>query len=192
MRTLDPLTAVLVMAIGVALIVLARWASRQRGSPADTWIALRIGDALFTEMLGAFLVAYAIGDLFTTDDEPGGPRRVGFGRFGGRFGGSGSALPLPFMLGLVAAAFAAILRIDFGALVMRSRPAANAADYVGMRVRVIAHIPAGGVGEVAMPDGRGNMTSVIATADTDLMVGTMVQVTGLRERQLVVARVDSA
>jgi len=192
MRTLDPLTAVLVIAIGVALIVLARWASRHRGSRADTWIALRIGDALFTEMLGAFLVAYAIGDLFTTDDEPGGPRRVGFGRFGGRFGGSGSALPLPFMLGVVAAAVAAVLRIDLGGFLLRSRPAANAADYVGMRARVIAHIPAGGVGEIAMPDGRGNVTSVVATAETDLMVGTAVQVTGLRGRHLVVARADSS
>jgi hypothetical protein len=189
MRTLDPPTAVLAMVVGVALIVLARWASRKRGSRADSWIALRVGDVLFTEMLGAFLVGFAIGDLFGSDDEPGQPRRVGFGRFGGRFGGAGG-LPLPFMIGVAAAAVAAIARIDFSALLMRSRPAADPNDYVGMQVRVIAHIPAGGVGEVAMPDGRGNMTSVIATADTDVMVGTMVQVTGLRDRQLVVARVD--
>ncbi|MGH2492033.1 MAG: hypothetical protein ACRDF9_11030 [Candidatus Limnocylindria bacterium] len=190
MRTLDPIVALLAIPIGVGLIVLARWASRKRGSRADSWIALRIGDVLFTEMLGAFLVAFAIGDLFGSDDEPGQPRRVGFGRFGGRFGGAGSALPLPFMLGLVAAAVAAFARIDFGALLLRSRPAANAADYVGMRARVIAHIPAGGVGEIAMPDGRGNVTSVVATADTDLMVGTQVQVTGLRGRNLVVGRAD--
>ena len=95
--------AALAIPVGIALIVLARWASRHRGSRADTWLALRVGDVLFTEMLGAFLVAFAIGDIFATDDEPGAPRRVGFGRFGGRFGGSGSALPLPFMLGLFAA-----------------------------------------------------------------------------------------
>ncbi len=168
MRTLDPLTAVLAIPIGIALVVLARWASRQRGSRADTWLALRVGDVLFTEMLGAFLVAFAIGDLFASDDEPGAPRRVGFGRFGGRFGGAGSALPLPFMLGLVAAAD------------------------VGIRARVIAHIPAGGVGEIAMPDGRGNVTSVVATADTDLTVGTAVRVTGIRGRNLVVAQTDSS
>jgi len=192
MRTLDPLTAVLAMAIGIALIVLARWASRQRGSRADTWLALRVGDVLFTEMLGAFLVAFAIGDLFASDDEPGAPRRVGFGRFGGRFGGAGSALPLPFMLGLVAAAVVALARIDFGGLLLRGRAAPNESDYVGIRARVIAHIPAGGVGEIAMPDGRGNVTSVIATADTDLMVGTAVRVTGIRGRNLVVARPDSS
>jgi len=190
MRTLDPIVAALAIPVGIALIVLARWASRERGSRADSWLALRVGDVLFTEMLGAFLVGFAIGDLFGSDDEPGQPRRVGFGRFGGRFGGAGG-LPLPLMIGVAAAAVAAIARIDFGALLMRSRPAANAADYVGMRVRVIAHIPAGGVGEVAMPDGRGNMTSVIATAETDVLVGTWVQVTGLRDRRLVVARVDS-
>jgi membrane protein implicated in regulation of membrane protease activity len=190
MRSLDPVLAALTIPIGIALIVLARWASRHRGSPADTWIALRVGDVLFTEMLGAFLVGFAIGDLFATDDEPGGPRRVGFGRFGGRFGGAG-ALPLPFMLGVAAAAVAALARIDFGGLMLRSRPAAQASDYIGIRARVIAHIPAGGVGEIAMPDGRGNVTSVIATADSDITVGVPVSVTGIRGRTLVVARVDS-
>lgn len=192
MRSLDPLIAALAIPIGIALIVLARWASRQRGSRADTWIALRVGDVLFTEMLGAFLVAFAIGDLFATDDEPGAPRRVGFGRFGGRFGGAGSALPLPFMLGLVAAAVAAVARIDFSGLLLRSRPAASESDYVGIKARVIAHIPAGGVGEIAMPDARGNVTAVVATADTDITVGTAVGVTGIRGRHLVVARTDSS
>ena len=188
MRSLDPLLATLAIPFGIALIILARWASRHRGSRADTWIALRVGDVLFTEMLGAFIVAFAIGDIFATDDEPGRPRRVGFGRFGGRFGGSGSALPLPFMLGLVAAAVAAFMRIDFGAFFLRSRPAAKESDYVGIQGRVIAHIPAGGVGEISMPDARGDITSVIATADTDLTVGTEVRVIGIRGRQLVVAR----
>ena len=192
MRSLDPVLAALAIPVGIALIVLARWASRHRGSTADTWIALRVGDVLFTEMLGAFLVGFAIGDLFATDDEPGGPRRVGFGRFGGRFGGAGSALPLPFMIGVAAAAVAALARIDFGALMLRSKPAAQASDYIGIRARVIAHIPAGGVGEIAMPDGRGDVTSVIATADNDLMVGTAVHVTGIRGRTLVVAPSSSS
>jgi len=189
MRSLDPLLAALAIPVGIALIVLARWASRHRGSRADTWLALRVGDVLFTEMLGAFLVAFAIGDIFATDDEPGAPRRVGFGRFGGRFGGAG-ALPLPLMLGIFAAGVAAVARIDFGAFFLRSQPAANESEYIGMRARVIAHIPAGGVGEITMPDARGNVTSVIATADSDLMVGTTVSVTGIRGRQLVVAKAD--
>lgn len=191
MRTLDPLLAALAIPVGIALIVLARWASRHRGSRADTWLALRVGDVLFTEMLGAFLVAFAIGDIFATDDEPGAPRRVGFGRFGGRFGGAG-ALPLPFMLGLFAAVVVAVGRIDFGALMLRSRPAAKESDYIGLKARVIAHIPAGGVGEITMPDGRGNITSVIATADTDLTVGIPVTVTGIRGRTLVVVRTDTS
>ena len=187
MRTLDPLVAGLAIPIGIALIIVARLASRQRGSHADTWIALRVGDVLFTEMLGAFLVGYAIADLFASDDEPGAPRRVGFGRFGGRFGGAGSALPLPFMVGVFAAVVAALARIDFGAFFLRSRPAAQESEYVGIRARVIAHIPAGGVGEIAMPDARGNVTSVIATADVDVTVGTAVSVIGIRGRQLVVS-----
>ena len=186
MRSLDPVLAVLAIPVGIALIVLARWASRHRGSTADTWLAMRVGDVLFTEMLGAFLIAFAIGDIFATDDEAGQPRRVGFGRFGGRFGGAG-ALPLPLMLGIFAAAVAAALRIDFGALFLRGRPAAKESDYVGIEGRVIAHIPAGGVGEISMPDARGNITSVIATADTELAVGTDIRVTGIRGRYLVVA-----
>jgi membrane protein implicated in regulation of membrane protease activity len=187
-RTLDPVVAMLAIPIGIALIVLARWASRHRGSTADTWLAMRVGDVLFTEMLGAFLVGFAIGDIFATDDEPGQPRRVGFGRFGGRFGGSGSALPLPLMLGIFAAAVAAVLRIDFGGVLLRGRPAAKESDYIGIEGRVIANIPAGGVGEISMPDARGNITSVIATAETDLAVGTQVHVTGIRGRLLIVAR----
>ena len=186
MRSLDPLIAAIAIPVGIALIVIARWASRERGSRADTWIALRVGDVLFTEMLGAFLVGFAIGDIFATDDEPGAPRRVGFGRFGGRFGGAGSALPLPLMLGIFAAGVAAVARIDFGAFFLRSRPAAQESEYIGIRARVISHIPAGGVGEIAMPDARGNVTSVIATADVDLTVGTAVSVIGIRGRQLVV------
>ena len=191
MRTLDPLIAATLIPVGIALIVLARRASRQRGSRADTWLALRVGDVLFTEMLGAFLIGFAIGDIFATDDAPGAPRRVGFGRFGGRFGGAGSALPLPVMIGIFAAAVAAVPRIDFGAFFLRSRPAANESDYIGARTRVIVHIPAGGVGEIAMPDARGNVTSVVATADTDLTVGTAVRVTGIRGRHLVVGPADS-
>jgi len=187
MRTLDPVIAAIAILVGIALIVLARWASRERGSHADTWLALRVGDVLFTEMLGAFLVGFAIGDLFASDDEPGTPRRVGFGRLGGRFGGAGSALPLPFMIGIFAAAVAAVARIDFGAFFLRSRPAASESEYVGIVGRVIAHIPAGGVGEIAIPDARGNVTSVVATADADLTVGTTVRVTGIRGRHLVVA-----
>jgi membrane protein implicated in regulation of membrane protease activity len=192
MRTLDPVIAALAIPLGIALIVLARRASRQRGSRADTWVALRVGDVLFTEMLGAFLIGFAIGDIFATDDAPGAPRRVGFGRFGGRFGGAGSALPLPVMIGIFAAAVAAVARIDFGAFFLRSRPAANESEYIGTRARVIVHIPAGGVGEIAMPDARGNVTSVIATADTDLTVGTAVSVTAIRGRHLVVGPADTS
>ena len=192
MRTLDPILDSTLIPVGIALIVLARWASRQRGSHADTWLALRVGDVLFTEMLGAFLVGFAIGDIFATDDAAGAPPRVGFGRFGGRFGGAGSALPLPVMIGIFAAAVAAVARIDFGAFFMRSRPAAKESEYVGTRARVIVHIPAGGVGEIAMPDARGNVTAVVATADTDLTVGTAVSVTAIRGRHLVVDRADGS
>jgi membrane protein implicated in regulation of membrane protease activity len=96
------------------------------------------------------------------------------------------------MLGLFAAVVAALARIDLGGLLLRSRPAANESDYVGLGARVIAHIPAGGFGEIAMPDASGNVTSVVATADADLTVGTAVRVSGIRGGKLVVARPDSS
>jgi membrane protein implicated in regulation of membrane protease activity len=92
------------------------------------------------------------------------------------------------MLGFFAAGVAAVARIDFGAFFLRSRPAASESEYIGMAARVLVHIPAGGVGEITMPDARGNVTSVVATADTDLTVGSAVVVTGIRGRYLVVTR----
>src|SRR5687767_11244813 len=95
----DPKIALAVV-LGVALIVLARLASRTRGSVPDKWIALRVGDVLFTEIAGAFLLGYGLGGLVARPEagNPTGPM-IG-GRFG-RFSGS-----VPVMVGVVAVAVA--------------------------------------------------------------------------------------
>src|SRR5437870_13483046 len=94
------------IAIGVLLIVLARWASQVRGSKRDLWVALRIGDVLLTEILGAFLVGYGLGGLVAPPDAiaaAGPPGRLGPP---GRFGGFTAILPAT--LGVVGPAVAGL------------------------------------------------------------------------------------
>lgn len=152
-------------------------------------MALRIGDVLFTEVLGAFLIGFAIGSLIAPQlDRAGAPgppgRAIGPGP---RFGLGGDRLPVT--LGVIAAAITALIRIDLGALLLPSRSAPNAlSNYIGAHARVIAHIPAGGYGEIAVRDGIGNVMSVAATADTELVVGSEVRVVGAKGLNLIVSR----
>jgi membrane-bound ClpP family serine protease len=181
----------LVIVLGIALIVLARWAARRPRTRWESLVALRIGDVLFTEVLGAFLIGFAIGALIAPQldggGRPGPPGRPGpGGRFGGAFGGD----RLPFILGLVAAAITAFVRINWTDHLLRGPAIHNAlSTYIGWDARVVAPIRAGGFGEIALPDGSGNVMAVAATADTDIALGTHVRVTGTKDLNLVVARI---
>jgi|GEM_PF-2451390 len=184
-----PIYAVLV-ALGVGLVVLARWAARRKGTRWEALVALRIGDVLFTEMLGAFLVGYGIGSLVAPqlDYGPGPPGpsgRVVIGP-GGFDPFRGSRLPM--ILGVVLAAIAAILRIDWTDHLLRGPSKGNAlSTYIGWDAKVVSPIRAGEFGEIALPDGSGNVMAVSATADSDIALGTRVRVTGTRDLNLVVA-----
>ncbi len=178
------------IAIGLLLIVLARWASRVRGSRRDLWVALRIGDVLLTEILGAFLLGYGLGGLIAQPDAvaASGPP----GRFGpvGRFGGLTANLPVT--LGVVGAVVAVLTRLDLSGLALRgSTPRNGLSMYVGWDARVIAPISAGGFGQIAMHDGMGYPLSAVATAETDIAQGTPVRVIGTKGLNLLVAPVTS-
>ena len=178
------------IAIGVLLIALARWASRVRGSRRDLWVALRIGDVLLTEILGAFLLGYGLGGLIAQPDAvaASGPP----GRFGpvGRFGGLTANLPVT--LGIVGAAVAVLTRLDLSGLALRgSTPRNGLSMYVGWDARVISPISAGGFGQIAMRDGMGYPLSAVATAETDIAQGTPVRVIGTKGLNLLVAPVTS-
>ena len=178
------------IAIGVLLIALARWASRVRGSRRDLWVALRVGDVLLTEILGAFLLGYGLGGLIAQPDAvaASGPP----GRFGpvGRFGGLTANLPVT--LGVVGAAVAVLTRLDLSGLALRgSTPRNGLSMYVGWDARVIAPISAGGFGQIAMHDGMGYPLSAVATAETDIAQGTPVRVIGTKGLNLLVAPVTS-
>ena len=95
---------------------------------------------------------------------------------------------MPLILGLVAAAIAAIVRIDWTDHLLRGSPARNTlSTYIGWDARVVAPIRAGEYGEIALPDGTGTVVAIAATADTDIAPGTPVRVTGTKDLNLVVA-----
>jgi membrane-bound ClpP family serine protease len=181
-----------VIVLGIGLIVLARWAARRPGTRWDSLVALRIGDVLFTEMFGAFLVGFAIGALVAPQLDTGGPPGPPGRPSGARFGGAFSGNRLPFILGLVLAGIAAVVRIDWTDHLLRGPAAHNTlSTYIGWDARVVAPIRAGEYGEIALPDGTGNMMAVVATADTDIAPGTTVRVTGTKDLNLVVAPISS-
>ena len=187
------LTAFGALVAGIILIVLARWAARRRGTRWESLVALRFGDVLFTEVVGAFLVGYAIGSLVATPQSgrggPPPPPGVRFGRPSLGFG----AGELPVTLGLIAAAVAALMRIDLRDLALSGRASRNPiTTYIGWDARVIARIPAGGWGEIALRDGSGNVMSVAATAAVDVPIGAQVVISGTQGRDLVVTPVASA
>jgi membrane-bound ClpP family serine protease len=179
--------------LGLALIVLARWASRTRGTKLDSWVALRMGDVLFTEVAGAFLLGFGLGGLIAQPDavSRGGPS--GAPVIGGRFGRLGGLnTGLQYTLAIVGAAIAILTRLDLGALLLRgSSPGNGLATYIGRDARVIAPISAGGYGQIAMRDGMGYPLSAVATAETDIAEGAPVKVVGTKGQNLLVAPVSS-
>lgn len=173
---------------GVLLVALARWASRVRGSRRDLWIALRAGDVLLTEILGAFLIGYGLGGLIG-QPETAGANGPGPGRFGppGRFGGL--SVNLPVTLGFVGAAIAILTRLDLSGLALRSGTPRNGLSmYLGADAKVIAPISAGGFGQIAMRDAAGYPLSAVATAEEDIAQDTPVRVVGTKGVNLLVAR----
>ena len=177
--------------VGLALIVVARWSSRARGSRRDLWIALRIGDVLLTEILGAFLVGYGLGGIVGQPEAAAasGPP----GRFGpvGRFGGL--SVNLPVTLGFIGAAISVLTRLDLSGLALRaSTPRNGLSMYVGWDAQVIVPIKAGEFGQIAMRDGLGYPLSAVATAETDIPQGTPVHVVGTKGLNLLVAPITPA
>ena len=182
---MPPLESALLVAGGVVLVVLARWAARRRGTRWDSLVALRVGDVPVTEIVGAFLIDYALGGLVASPEHggPPGPRP------GPRSGVFGATPQLIF--GLAAAAIAMLTHIDLGNIAWSGRASRNPlTTYVGWDARVIGAIPKGGFGEISMRDGMGNVMSVAATADIDVPTGTVVRVVGTRDLNLVVAPAD--
>ena len=188
----------LVVVIGVMLIVLARWAARRPGTRWESLVALRVGDVLFTEIFGVFLIGFGIGSLVAPQLDSGGPSgppgRGGPGPGpGGRFGGAfSSGTRLPILLGIVLAAIRTAVAIDWTDHLLRGPSKGNTlTTYIGWDARVVAPIRAGEFGEIALPDGSGNAMAVVATAETDIPLGAQVRVIGIKDLNLVVAPIST-
>ena len=180
-----PIPAPVAIVAGIALVGIARWAALRRGTRWDSLVALRLGDVLLTEVVGTFLIGYGVGTLVAPPDAsiaPSSPRNVG------RFGPVASPRDLPLTLGLVTAVFDVLAHVDLRGMVLGGHSTRNAlASYIGWETSVIGAIPAGGIGQITVRDGLGNMVPIIATADIDIAVGTRVRVVGARHLTLVVA-----
>jgi membrane protein implicated in regulation of membrane protease activity len=175
-------TTYLAAVIGVALVVFARWSAKRPGTRWESLGALRTGDVLLTECVGAFLIGYALGSVIAPSADLGGPpgRRGPPGRFGG-------GLNVPFTFGIVLALLAAVVRIDFRDLLLRGPTARNPLQtYVGWDAIVSEPIPAGGYGAIRLRDGLGNVTAVAATSETALAEGAHVRITRVVGLNLVV------
>src|SRR5438132_747538 len=129
-----------VVVLGVSLIILARWAARRHGTRWESLVALRVGDVLFTEVVGAFLIGFGIGALIAPQLDSSGPagppgRPVPPSRFGGALSGN----RLPFILGVVLAAISAAIRIDWTDHLLRGPSAHNAlSTYIGCDAGMVA------------------------------------------------------
>jgi membrane protein implicated in regulation of membrane protease activity len=168
--------------VGVALVAFARWAARRPGTRWESFGALRTGDVLLTEVVGAFLIGYALGSLIAPNADIGGP--PGRLRPPSRFGGG---LNVPLTFGIVLALLAAIVRIDFRDLLLRGPTTRNPLQtYIGWDAIVSEAIPAGGFGAIRLRDGLGNVTAVAATSATALGEGARVRITALKGLNLVV------
>jgi membrane-bound ClpP family serine protease len=177
----------LAIAGGIALIVLARWAAH-RGARWESWLAIRIGNVLFTEVIGAVLVGYGVG-LAAEQLVAGSPTGPGRIVFPGRFG-FGPRLPATFAI--LGGAIAVLIRLDLSDLLLRgSAPRGGLSTYIGWDGKVVVPIRAGEFGQIQMRDGMGYPVAAVATADTDLAPGTPVRVVGTKGVNLVVAPISS-
>ena len=175
-------TTYLAAVIGIGLVVFARWAAKRPGTRWESLGALRTGDVLLTEVVGAFLIGYAIGNVVAPGPDLGGPpgRRGPPGRFGG-------GLNVPLTFGLVVALLAAVVRLDLRDLLLRGPTTRNPLQtYIGWDAVVSEAIPAGGYGAIRLRDGLGNVTAVAATSDTALSEGARVRITRVKGLNLVV------
>ncbi len=172
------------LVLGVALVAVARWAGRRRGTRWESFVALRVSDVLVTEVAGAFLIGLSLGNLIAPAEpqvgRPGPPRPPG------RFGIGGITLPVG--LGLLGALIAALAHVDLGNVFLGGRATRNPlATYIGWDALVVAAIPAGGFGQITMRDGIGNVMSIAATADRDIAAETVVRITAVRDLNVVVS-----
>src|SRR4051794_38192147 len=135
---------------GVALIMLARYARGLR-DPFRGFVALSLGDASFTEILGVFLIGYAIGALVAGPaPSSGGPPRPPGAIVSGRFGPASALIRggLPVTTGLGLAFITFLWRIDVIGKLSNPQSHKALAAIIGQVADAVDDIPAGGHGQI--------------------------------------------
>jgi membrane protein implicated in regulation of membrane protease activity len=167
---------------GIALIGLARW-SRRLADPIRGLVRLSMGDVSFTEVLGMFLIGYAVGSLVSGPPTPvggGPPLPPGGGRFiGGPFnpflrGG------LPVTFGVALAFITVLIRSDLIGKLSTPQSHKSVSAIIGGEALVVEDIPAGGHGQITFRDPGGTLVGIMATSDVAVTRGARVRIVGVR------------
>ncbi|MDQ2953037.1 MAG: hypothetical protein M3R54_12340 [Chloroflexota bacterium] len=177
-----PIVGVVIgLVAGLGLVGLAGW-SRRLADPLRGLLRLSMGDVSFTEVLGMFLIGYALGSLVSGPPTPvgGPPLPPGGGRFiGGPFnpflrGG------LPVTAGIALAFITVLIRADVIGKLTTPQSHKSVSAIIGGEALVVEDIPAGGHGQITFRDPGGTLVGIMATSDVLVTRGSRVRIVGTR------------
>ena len=174
--------AALGLFVGIALLVLSRYA-RRLPDPIRGFVRLETGGVSFTEIFAVFAIGYGIGSLASESPTAarGGPPPP---PVGGRFGG-GRFDPflrggLPVAVGTTFALLAFLFRIDIIGKLSNPQSGKSVTAIIGAQAQAVEDIPAGGHGQITFRDPTGNLVGVMASADVHVPRGTRVRIVGTK------------
>jgi len=172
--------AALGIVVGIALLVLSRYA-RRLPEPIRGFVRLEAGGVSFTEIFAVFAIGYGIGSLASESPTAarGAPPPVGGRLGGGRFdpflrGG------LPVAVGTTFALITFLFRIDIIGKLSNPQSGKSVTAIIGAEAQAVDEIPAGGHGQITFRDPTGNLVGVIASADVHVTRGTRVRIVGTK------------
>jgi hypothetical protein len=174
--------AALGIVVGVALLVLSRYA-RRLPEPLRGFARLEAGGVSFTEIFAVFAIGYGIGSLASESPTAarGGPPPP---PVGGRFSG-GAFNPflrggLPVAVGTTFAVITFLFRIDIIGKLSNPQSGKSVAAIIGAEAQAVEDIPPGGHGQITFRDPTGSVVGIIATADVPVTRGMRVRIVGTK------------
>jgi hypothetical protein len=174
--------AALGIVVGIALLVLSRYA-RRLPEPIRGLVRLESGGVSFTEIFALFAIGYGIGSFASEAPTAarGGPPQppVGGRSGGGRFdpflrGG------LPVAVGTTFALITFLFRIDIIGRLSNPQSGKAVAAIVGAEAQAVEDIPPGGHGQITFRDPTGSIVGIIASEDVHVPRGTRVRIVGTK------------
>ena len=173
--------AALGIAVGIALLVLSRYA-RPFPEPLRGFVRLEAGGVSFTEIFAVFAIGYGIGSLATespTAARGGPPPPVG-GRFSGVAFNPFLRGGLPVAVGTTLALITFLFRIDIVGKLSNPQSGKAVAAIIGAQAQAVEDILPGGHGQITFRDPTGSVVGIIATADVPVTRGMRVRIVGTK------------